>query len=125
MRGSRDRVTKLETEIAQIETRSAELTSRWSAEKQKLQVTSKSKEELEKLQTEYEQAVRQGNLARASELKETGAFRSWKSRSLNLRKATAQAWSKKLSTLKPSRALSRAGLVCRSRKCSKARRLSS
>ena len=67
--GSRDRVAKLQTEIAQIETRSAELTSRWSAEKQKLQVTSKSKEELEKLQTEYEQAVRQGNLARASELK--------------------------------------------------------
>ncbi len=66
---SKDRVTKLEVEIAQIDTRSAELTARWSAEKQKLQVTSKSKEELEKLQTEYEQAVRQGNLARASELK--------------------------------------------------------
>ena len=66
---SKDRVTKLEAEIAQIDTRSAELTARWSAEKQKLQVTSKSKEELEKLQTEYEQAVRQGNLARASELK--------------------------------------------------------
>jgi len=67
--GSQDRVTKLEAEIAQLETRSAELTARWSAEKQKLQVTSKSKEELEKLQTEYEQAVRSGNLARASELK--------------------------------------------------------
>ncbi|MCX7359197.1 MAG: ATP-dependent chaperone ClpB [Alphaproteobacteria bacterium] len=67
--GSQDRVTKLEAEIAQIDTRSAELTARWSAEKQKLQVTSKSKEELEKLHTEYEQAVRQGNLARASELK--------------------------------------------------------
>ncbi|MEQ1817744.1 MAG: ATP-dependent chaperone ClpB [Terricaulis sp.] len=67
--GSQDRVGKLEAEIAQLETRSAELTARWSAEKQKLQVTSKSKEELEKLQTEYEQAVRQGNLARASELK--------------------------------------------------------
>ncbi|MEZ5971856.1 MAG: ATP-dependent chaperone ClpB [Hyphomonadaceae bacterium] len=66
---SKDRVTKLEAEIAQIDTRSGELTARWSAEKQKLQVTSKSKEELEKLQTEYEQAVRQGNLARASELK--------------------------------------------------------
>ncbi|MGE0531105.1 MAG: ATP-dependent chaperone ClpB [Hyphomonadaceae bacterium] len=66
---SKDRTQKLEAEIAQIETRSAELTARWSAEKQKLQVTSKSKEELEKLQTEYEQAVRQGNLARASELK--------------------------------------------------------
>jgi ATP-dependent Clp protease ATP-binding subunit ClpB len=67
--GSQDRVRKLEEEIAQIDTRSAELTARWSAEKQKLQVTSKSKEELEKLQTEYEQSVRQGNLARASELK--------------------------------------------------------
>ena len=66
---SEDRTQKLETEIAQLETRSAELTARWSAEKQKLQVTSKSKEELEKLQTEYEQSVRQGNLARASELK--------------------------------------------------------
>jgi ATP-dependent Clp protease ATP-binding subunit ClpB len=66
---SKERVGKLETEIGEIETRSAELTSRWSAEKQKLQVTSKSKEELEKLQTEYENAVRRGDLARASELK--------------------------------------------------------
>ncbi len=67
--GSQDRVSKLETEIGQLETRSAELTATWSAEKQKLQVTSKSKEELEKLQTEYENAVRRGDLARASELK--------------------------------------------------------
>jgi ATP-dependent Clp protease ATP-binding subunit ClpB len=67
--GSRDRVEKLETEIAQLETRSAELTAAWSAEKQKLAVTSKSKEELEKLQNEYEAAVRRGDLARASELK--------------------------------------------------------
>jgi ATP-dependent Clp protease ATP-binding subunit ClpB len=66
---SKERVGKLEMEIGEIETRSAELTSRWSAEKQKLQVTSKSKEELEKLQTEYENAVRRGDLARASELK--------------------------------------------------------
>jgi ATP-dependent Clp protease ATP-binding subunit ClpB len=67
--GSQDRVTKLEAEVAQLETRSAELTAAWSAEKQKLQVTSKSKEELEKLHNEYETAVRAGNLARASELK--------------------------------------------------------
>jgi ATP-dependent Clp protease ATP-binding subunit ClpB len=66
---SQDRVKKLEEEIAQIDTRSSELTSIWSAEKQKLAVTSKSKEELEKLQTEYENAVRRGDLARASELK--------------------------------------------------------
>ncbi len=67
--GSKDRVAKLEAEIAQIDTRSAELTAAWSAEKQKLQITSKSKEELEKLHNEYESAVRAGNLARASELK--------------------------------------------------------
>jgi ATP-dependent Clp protease ATP-binding subunit ClpB len=66
---SKERVTKLEDEIAQLETRSAELTATWSAEKQKLQVTSKSKEELEKLHNEYEDAVRRGDLARASELK--------------------------------------------------------
>ncbi len=67
--GSKDRVKKLEDEIGQLDTRSAELTARWSAEKQKLQVTSKSKEELEKLQNEYEDAVRRGDLGRASELK--------------------------------------------------------
>ncbi len=66
---SQDRVRKLAAEIAQLETRSKELTATWSAEKQKLQVTSKSKEELERLQTEYENAVRRGDLARASELK--------------------------------------------------------
>jgi ATP-dependent Clp protease ATP-binding subunit ClpB len=66
---SQDRVKKLEVEIGQLETRSKELTATWSAEKQKLQVTAKSKEELEKLQTEYENAVRRGDLARASELK--------------------------------------------------------
>ncbi|MDX2274031.1 MAG: ATP-dependent chaperone ClpB [Hyphomonadaceae bacterium] len=66
---SKDRLGKLEAEIKQLETRSAELTAAWSAEKQKLQVTSKSKEELERLQTEYENAVRRGDLARASELK--------------------------------------------------------
>src|SRR5262249_49753394 len=56
-------------EIGELETRSKELTAAWSAEKQKLQVTAKSKEELERLQTEYENAVRRGDLARASELK--------------------------------------------------------
>ncbi|MEZ5995533.1 MAG: ATP-dependent chaperone ClpB [Hyphomonadaceae bacterium] len=66
---SKDRVQKLETEVRELETRSAELTATWSAEKQKLQVTSKSKEELEKLHNEYEDAVRRGDLGRASELK--------------------------------------------------------
>ncbi|MEQ1708222.1 MAG: ATP-dependent chaperone ClpB [Terricaulis sp.] len=66
---SQDRAKKLEIEIKELETRSAALTATWSAEKQKLQVTSKSKEELERLQNDYEEAVRRGDLGRASELK--------------------------------------------------------
>jgi ATP-dependent Clp protease ATP-binding subunit ClpB len=66
---SQDRAKKLEAEIKELETRSGELTATWSAEKQKLQVTSKSKEELERLHNDYEEAVRRGDLARASELK--------------------------------------------------------
>jgi ATP-dependent Clp protease ATP-binding subunit ClpB len=66
---SQERLKKLAVEIGELETRSKELTATWSAEKQKLQITSKSKEELERAQTEYENAVRRGDLARASELK--------------------------------------------------------
>jgi ATP-dependent Clp protease ATP-binding subunit ClpB len=67
--GSRDRTQKLETEIGELETRSGELTAAWSAEKQKLQTAAKAKEELDRLNTEYEDAVRRGDLSRASELK--------------------------------------------------------
>ena len=66
---SRDRAEKLESEIADLETRSGELTAAWSAEKQKLQTASKAKEELDRLNVEYENAVRRGDLSRASELK--------------------------------------------------------
>jgi ATP-dependent Clp protease ATP-binding subunit ClpB len=66
---SQDRAQKLEVEIKELETRSAELTAAWSAEKQKLQTAAKAKEELERLQNEYDAAVRRGDLSRASELK--------------------------------------------------------
>ncbi|GIK48394.1 MAG: ATP-dependent chaperone ClpB [Hyphomonadaceae bacterium] len=66
---SKDRAEKLEAEIRDLETRSGELTAAWSAEKQKLATASKAKEELDRLQTEYEDAVRRGDLSRASELK--------------------------------------------------------
>jgi ATP-dependent Clp protease ATP-binding subunit ClpB len=67
--GSRDRAQKLDAEIRDLETRSGELTAAWSAEKQKLQTAAKAKEELDRLQNEYEDAVRRGDLSRASELK--------------------------------------------------------
>ena len=66
---SKDRLVKLHVELQELETRSAELAARWSAEKNKLAIGAKAKEELEKLQNEYEDAVRKGDLARASELK--------------------------------------------------------
>jgi len=66
---SKDRVQKLEAEIGQLATRSSELTSTWSAEKQKLATAAKAKEELDRLQNEYEDSVRRGDLSRASELK--------------------------------------------------------
>jgi len=64
-----DRAKKLEAEIGQLQTRSSELTSAWSSEKRKLQTAAKAKEELDRLQTEYDNAVRRGDLSRASELK--------------------------------------------------------
>ncbi len=66
---SQDRAQKLEGEISELESRSNELTAAWSAEKQKLQTASKAKEELDRLQNEYDEAVRRGDLSRASELK--------------------------------------------------------
>jgi ATP-dependent Clp protease ATP-binding subunit ClpB len=64
-----ERTKKLESEIAQLETRSSELTATWSSEKQKLQTAAKAKEQLDRLQIEYDNAVRRGDLSRASELK--------------------------------------------------------
>ncbi|MDX2236402.1 MAG: ATP-dependent chaperone ClpB [Hyphomonadaceae bacterium] len=67
--GSKDRAAKLADEIAQLEAKSAELTAAWSAEKGKLAAGAKAKEELERLHNEYENAVRRGDLQRASEIK--------------------------------------------------------
>jgi len=65
---SKDRLVKLETEIANLEEKSKSLTARWEAEKQKLGSAQKVKEELEAARTELELAQRKGNLARAGEL---------------------------------------------------------
>jgi ATP-dependent Clp protease ATP-binding subunit ClpB len=66
---SRDRLQKLEKELAEVEERSAELTQRWEAEKGKVQSTQKAKEELDRARTELELAERKGDYARAGELK--------------------------------------------------------
>ncbi|MES1200433.1 MAG: ATP-dependent chaperone ClpB [Pseudomonadota bacterium] len=67
--GSKDRLRKLATELRELETKSAELTATWNAEKQKLAGAAKAKEELERLQQELLDAQRRGDFAKAGELK--------------------------------------------------------
>ncbi len=65
---SKDRLSKLDGEIAALDEKSSAMTARWSAEKDKLGSARKLKEELEAARLELEQAQRKGNLARAGEL---------------------------------------------------------
>jgi ATP-dependent Clp protease ATP-binding subunit ClpB len=66
--GSRERLEKLEKELSELEQKSAELTARWRADKEKLASAQKLKEELEKARIELEQAQRNGDWAKAGEL---------------------------------------------------------
>ena len=65
---SKDRLVKLEQELANLEQQSAELTTRWQAEKEKIAGEAKIKEQLDAARIELEQAQRGGDLARAGEL---------------------------------------------------------
>ncbi len=67
-RASKDRLGKLETELANLEQQSAEITQRWQAEKDKISAEAKLKEQLDQARLELEQAQRNGDLARAGEL---------------------------------------------------------
>ncbi|HRQ62194.1 MAG TPA: AAA family ATPase, partial [Alphaproteobacteria bacterium] len=68
-KGSQERLKALEGELKTLESKSADLTSRWRAEKEKLNASQKHKEELDKARVELDQAEREGNWAKASELK--------------------------------------------------------
>jgi ATP-dependent Clp protease ATP-binding subunit ClpB len=65
---SQDRLAKLQTELDGIEKKSADLTSRWQAEKDQLTSAQKLKEQLDKARAELEQAQRKGEYTRAGEL---------------------------------------------------------
>ena len=66
--GSKSRLQTLEKELIDLEARSADLTSRWSAEKNKLSNAQKLKSELEGLRLELADAQRRGEYQRAGEL---------------------------------------------------------
>ncbi|MDP6873605.1 MAG: ATP-dependent chaperone ClpB [Alphaproteobacteria bacterium] len=65
---SRDRLGKLESELADLEERSTALTAAWQGEKDKLSEAQELKEQLDHARLEAETAQRQGDLAKASEL---------------------------------------------------------
>jgi len=65
---SKDRLAKLEGELADFEEKSAALTARWRAEKDKLGTAQKIKEQLEAARNELAQAQRRGEYQRAGEL---------------------------------------------------------
>ena len=64
-----DRLKTLEGEIADLQTKSDELTTTWSAEKNKLKGAASAKEQLDRAYADMAEAQRQGDLGRASELK--------------------------------------------------------
>ena len=65
---SRDRLEKLEHEIAELAEKSDAMTMSWRAEKGRLADTQKLKEQLDQARIEVEQAQRRGDWAGASEL---------------------------------------------------------
>jgi ATP-dependent Clp protease ATP-binding subunit ClpB len=65
---SRDRLEKLEKELAGLEEKSNAMTAAWNAEKDKVAETQKLKESLDRAKSDVEVAQRRGDLGRASEL---------------------------------------------------------
>ncbi len=66
--GSKSRLQTLEKELADLEEKSAALTSRWSSEKNKLSNAQKLKSELDALRVDLANAQRRGEFQRAGEL---------------------------------------------------------
>ena len=65
---SKERLKKVEQEIADLEKRSAELTTLWRAEREKFASVQRIKEQLEQARGELEMVQRRGDLTRAGEL---------------------------------------------------------
>ena len=65
---SKDRLAKLEKELANLEEQASVLSQRWQEEKEKLAGAQKLKEQLDAARVELEQAQRRGDLAKAGEL---------------------------------------------------------
>src|SRR5256886_13564038 len=65
---SKERLKKVERELAELKEKSNALKAEWQKEKAVIDEQRKLKEELDRLRTELEQVQRRGELARASEI---------------------------------------------------------
>jgi len=65
---SKDRLEKLEKELAELQEKSSEMTAQWQAERDKLASARGLKEQLDRARIELDHAKREGDLARAGEL---------------------------------------------------------
>jgi ATP-dependent Clp protease ATP-binding subunit ClpB len=65
---SRQRLEHLEDEVDDLEGKSAEMTARWRAEKDKVTQAAQAREAIDRLRAELGQAQRRGDLQRASEI---------------------------------------------------------
>ena len=65
---SRDRLAKLEKELANLQEQSASMTAKWQAERDRLESARTLKERLDRARADLEIAKREGNLAKAGEL---------------------------------------------------------
>ncbi len=65
---SKDRLEKLEKDLADLQEQSSEMTAKWQAERDKLASARDVKEQLDRARAELEIAKREGNLGKAGEL---------------------------------------------------------
>jgi len=68
-KASKERLEKLERELADLREKSAQLTTRWQTEKQAIAELRQIKEKIEQTQTDLERAERQNDLALAARLR--------------------------------------------------------
>ena len=67
-KASKDRLEKLEKELSDLQQRSAEMTAKWQAERDRLESTRDIKEKLDRARADLDVAKRAGDLAKAGEL---------------------------------------------------------
>ncbi len=65
---SKDRLEKLEKELADLQQKSAEMTAKWQSERDSLEKARDLKEQLDRARAELEQAKREGDFGKAGEL---------------------------------------------------------